>query len=312
MSTDPGPSPLVPRRRLRTELRRARAEVGLTQDQVAAAMDWSLSKVIRIENGTVSISTNDLRVLLNLYQIQDRPRVDDLVELARASRQPSWWGKHRGVVSAQYLQYIEYEEAATVLRSYQSILLPGLLQTEEYAASIIRKSAPPGTPAELMRTQVEVRMARQRLLEQAEPPVYISILDEAVIQHIVGERNVADRQIARLADLARRPNVTIEIVPFTAGLYNGILQAFLHLEFPDPEDADVAVLEGATRDTLLSNDDAGEVTEFREIFESDKERVDGACPHAFLPYESCEMNLTADADKAANLREGLTDSHAEF
>ena len=118
----------MPRRRLRTELRRARAEVGLTQDQVAAAMDWSLSKVIRIENGTVSISTNDLRVLLNLYQIQDRPRVDDLVELARASRQPSWWGKHRGVVSAQYLQYIEYEEAATVLRSYQSTLLPGLLR----------------------------------------------------------------------------------------------------------------------------------------------------------------------------------------
>ena len=81
MSTDPGPSPLVPRRRLRTELRRARAGVGLTQDQVAAAMDWSLSKLIRIENGTVSISTNDLRVLLNLYQIHDRPRVDHLVEL---------------------------------------------------------------------------------------------------------------------------------------------------------------------------------------------------------------------------------------
>ncbi len=268
MSTDPSPSPLVPRRRLRTELRRARAEVGLTQDQVAVAMDWSLSKVIRIENGAVSISTNDLRVLLSLYQIHDRSRVDDLVELGRASRQPSWWGKHRGVVSPQYLQYIEYEEAATVLRSYQSILLPGLLQTEEYAALIIRKLAPAGTPAELMRTQVEVRMARQRLLEQAEPPAYICILDEAVIQHIVGERNVAERQMARLIDLARRPNVTIEIVPFTAGLYNGILQAFLHLEFPDPEDADVVFLEGPTRDTLLSNDDAGEVTEFRELFEA--------------------------------------------
>jgi transcriptional regulator with XRE-family HTH domain len=290
MSTDPGPSPLVPRRRLRTELRRARAEVGLTQDQVAAAMDWSLSKVIRIENGTVSISTNDLRVLLNLYQIQDRSRVDDLVELARASRQPSWWGKHRGVVSAQYLQYIEYEEAATVLRSYQSTLLPGLLQTEEYAASIIRKLAPPGTPAELMRTQVEVRMARQRLLEQAEPPVYISILDEAVIQHIVGERNVADRQIARLVDLAHRPNVTIEIVPFTAGLYNGILQAFLHLEFPDPEDADVVFLEGATRDTLLSNDDAGEVTEFREIFEAIRSMSMG--PVRTLSYLTSLVKLT--------------------
>jgi transcriptional regulator with XRE-family HTH domain len=268
MSTDPSPSPLVPRRRLRTELRRARAEVRLTQDQVASAMDWSLSKVIRIENGAVSISTNDLRALLDLYRIGDRARVDDLVELAKASRQPSWWGRHRGVLTPQYLQYIEYEEAATVLRSYQSILLPGLLQTEEYAASIIRKLAPSGTPAELMRTQVEVRRARQRILEQPDPPVYVSLLDEAVIQHIVGERKVADGQLARLIELATRPNVTIEIVPFTAGLYNGILQPFLHLEFPDPEDADVVFLESATRDTLLSDDDAGEVTGFRELFEA--------------------------------------------
>jgi transcriptional regulator with XRE-family HTH domain len=268
MSGVPSQSPLVQRRRLRTELRRGRAAVSLTQEQVAVAMDWSLSKVIRIENGTVSISTNDLRVLLNLYEIRDRSKVDDLVELARASRQASWWSQYREVLTPQYLQYIEYEEAATVLRSYQPIMVQGLLQTEGYAASVIRKLAPPGTRAELIRTQIDVRMTRQqRLLEQAAPPTYISILDEAVIHHILGEGNAAAGQIARLIEIANRPNCVIEIVPFSAGLYNGMLQAFLHLEFPDPEDGDVVFLETPTRDMLLGNEDDAEIADFRELFE---------------------------------------------
>jgi Domain of unknown function (DUF5753) len=92
-------------------------------------------------------------------------------------------------------------------------------------------------------------------------------LDEAVIQHIAGERNVAEDQIARLIDLANRPNITIEIVPYSAGLYRGMLEAFLHLEFPDPEDRDLVFVESPTKDTLISNDDAGEITDFRELFE---------------------------------------------
>jgi transcriptional regulator with XRE-family HTH domain len=267
MSVDPSRSPLVHRRRLRTELRRVRAGASFTQEQVATAMDWSLSKVIRIENGGVGISTNDLRALLNLYEIHDRGRIDDLIELARASRQTSWWGKYREVVTHQYLQYIEYEEASAVFRTYQPVLVPGIFQTEEYAALIIRKLSTPGITAEVIRTRIEVRMARQQLLEQAVPPTVICVLDEAVIQHIMGERNVAEGQIARLIDLANRPNVTIEVVPFSAGLYRGILQPFNHLEFPDPEDNDVVYLENPERDILISNDDPGEVTDFRELFE---------------------------------------------
>lgn len=275
------PSPLVQRRRLRTELRRARAETGLTQGEVASAMDWSLSKVIRIETGAVGVSTNDLRALLNLYEVRGPDRINELVELARASRQSSWWSKYRGEISPQFLQYIEYEEAASVLRTYEPLLLPGLLQTEEYAAAIIRGLADPETPADLMRTRIEIRLRRQRLLEQETPPTFTFVVDEAAIQRLIGEREIAQSQIARLVEAANRPNITIEVVPFSAGLHRGLLEPFVILEFPDAEDSDVLFLE-SSRDMILSHDEAGDITGYREVFE--ELRSISLSPDASLSY----------------------------
>ena len=118
-------SPAVPRRRLRVELRRARQEAGLTQEAVAAKMDWSLSKIIRIETGSVGISTNDLTALLRLYQIDSVERIDELIELARATRQRSWWSKYRGSVSPAYFQYLEYEADASVYVNMRPCSYPG-------------------------------------------------------------------------------------------------------------------------------------------------------------------------------------------
>ncbi len=233
-------------------------------------MDWSLSKVIRIETGAVGISTNDLRVLLNLYAIRDPDRTGELIELARASRQTSWLSKYRGDITAQYLQYIEYEEAASVLRIYEPLLLPGLLQTQEYAAAIMRKLADPDTSAELIRNRIEIRLRRQQLLERAAPPTVICVLDESTIRRIIGERDIARDQLARLIDLANRPSITIEIVPFSAGLHRGLLEPFIILEFPDPEDSDVLYSE-SSRDAIFSHDEAGEITRYREIFEDLKD-----------------------------------------
>jgi transcriptional regulator with XRE-family HTH domain len=260
------PSPLVQRRRLRTELRRARAEARKTQDQVATAMDWSLSKVIRIETGAVGISTNDLRALLNLYAVHDADQTEELIELARASRQTSWLSRYRADITPQYLQYVEYEEAASVLRMYDPLLLPGLLQTQGYAAAVLRTLADPGTSAEVVRNRIEIRLTRQRLLEQVTPPALICVLDESVISRIVGEQEVAPDQLARLIELASRPNITIQIVPFTAGLHRGLLEPFIILEFPDPEDGDVLYLE-SSRDAIFSHDEDGEISGYREVFE---------------------------------------------
>jgi len=264
---DPTPSsPLVQRRRLRTELRRARAEARKTQDQVATAMDWSLSKVIRIETGAVGISTNDLRALLNLYAVHDADRTEELIELARASRQTSWLSRYRADITPQYLQYIEYEETASVLSMYDPLLLPGLLQTEGYAAAALRALADPSTPAEVVQNRIDIRLTRQRLLEQVTPPALICVLDESVISRAVGEREVAQDQLARLIELASRPNITIQIVPFTAGLHRGLLEPFIILEFPNPEDGDVLYLE-SSRDAIFSHDEDGEITGYREVFE---------------------------------------------
>jgi transcriptional regulator with XRE-family HTH domain len=260
------PGPLVHRRRLRTELRRVRIGADLTQEQVAKAMDWSLSKIIRIETGAVGVSTNDLRALLALYKVHDPERIDELVELARASRQGSWSSKYRGSFSSQFLQFVEYEEAASVVRTYDPLLVPGLFQTEEYADAVIRRLADPDTAADLIQTRMEIRLTRQQLLEQASPPTLMCVIDEAAIQRLIGERNIARSQIRRLISLATRPNITIEVVPFSAGLHRGMLEAFWVLEFPDPEDSNVLFVE-TSRDIIVSHDEAGEISGYLETFE---------------------------------------------
>jgi transcriptional regulator with XRE-family HTH domain len=129
MEAGDGPSPVVQRGRLRTELRKARLELQLTQEQVADAMDWSLSKVIRVENRSVGISTSDLKALLLLYKVTDAERIDELVALARADRERPWWSGYREVPPQSLLQLIGYESAAFVTRAFEMLLVPGGLFT---------------------------------------------------------------------------------------------------------------------------------------------------------------------------------------
>jgi transcriptional regulator with XRE-family HTH domain len=259
--------PLVQRRRLRAELRTARQGARLTLEQVAGQMEWSLSKVIRIESGAVGVSANDLRALLGLYGIVHPDRVDELLGLARASRQGSWWSRrYKADISAQYLEFIEYEEAASVLRMYEPLVLPGLWQTQEYATAIIRELADPDTPESLIRTRIEIRMRRQELLLQDPPPTISCVLDEAAVQRMLGQRDVAPGQVARLIEMAGRPEITLEIVPFSAGFHRGMLEPFYILEFPDHEDDDVLFSE-TSRDIILSRDESGEITGYRAVFE---------------------------------------------
>jgi transcriptional regulator with XRE-family HTH domain len=261
------PKPLVQRRRLRAELRTARQDARYTQDQVAKAMEWSLSKVIRIESGSVGVSANDLRALLGLYGIVSPERADELLDLARASRQSSWWSRrYKADISDQYLQFIEYEEAASVLRTYEPLLLPGLWQTQAYATAIIRELADPDIPESLIGTRLEIRMRRQELLDQDPPPTISCVLDEAAVQRMAGQRDVAPGQVARLIEMAGRPNITLEIVPFSAGFHRGMLEPFHILEFPDHEDSDVLFSE-SSRDTILSRDESGEIAGYRAVFE---------------------------------------------
>jgi transcriptional regulator with XRE-family HTH domain len=257
-------SPVVQRRRLRTELRRARLEAGLTQEQVATAMDWSLSKLIRIENGTVGISTNDLKAILAHYKITDEARTAELLALSRGSRERSWWTDYPQA-SSRLIQLVEYESASAIIRSFEPMLISGLLQTEEYADTIIRTLTPQATPTEV-KTGIEIRIKRQQLLQQSEIPLMFFIMDEAAVRRLVGGKEAMRRQIQRLLDVSDVPAVTIEVVPFSAGAHPGMQGPFQLFEFPDAVDDDALYLE-SPGDSRWNRDDQEEVSMFRDRFE---------------------------------------------
>jgi transcriptional regulator with XRE-family HTH domain len=266
MEDTDNPSPAVQRRRLRAELRRARLDAGLTQEQVAQAMDWSLSKLIRIENGSVGISTNDLKAILQHYKILDEDRTAELLALSRAARERSWWNTYGGgSIPKRLLQLIEYENAAYITRNFQDLVIPGLLQTADYMRASSKQLAPELPPGQVD-TEIEVRLKRQELLKRREPPLLFFIMDEAVVRRVVGGPDVMRPQLERLLDVATLPNVTIEVIPFTAGLLPGLQAPFVIHEFPDAADDDVLYLE-SPRGGLLSRDDGDEILIYREDFE---------------------------------------------
>lgn len=257
------PSPLVQRRRLRGGLRQARQDAGFTQEHVAAAMDWSLSKVIRVENGATGISTNDLRALLSLYQITDPGTVRDLIELARSARERSWWSTYRDAASPDFLRYVEQEASACVIRAYDHVVIHGLLQTEEYAALVIREFSNELHTGQQIDRLIELRLKRQELLARPRPPELIILHDESALRRCAGSPAVMRRQLRHLAELADRPGITLEVIPFTAGVRNGIGVPFAILDFPDPDDPALFL---EPRDTVRE-DRSEHVAQYEERFQ---------------------------------------------
>jgi transcriptional regulator with XRE-family HTH domain len=261
-----GASQLLDRRRLRTELRDARLASGLTQEQVAKAMEWSLSKMIRIESAQTGISANDLKALLPLYSITDEQQVKRLVGLARAARARGWWSAYRNVAGEPLLQLIEFESAASVIRQCETQVVPGILQTEEYARAVLEDFYA-GTPeAGYISALIELRTRRQELLDRKDPPSMHFRLDEPVIRRLVGTAALMRSQLQALIEVAAKPNVTIEIMPFSAGLHAGLRGPFEVIEFaPDASLDDVVFLEKLQGDVIT--DKLAETVEYRDMFE---------------------------------------------
>jgi CRISPR/Cas system-associated endoribonuclease Cas2 len=240
--------------------------MGETQEQVAVAMDWSLSKLIRIENGSVGISTNDLKVLLSHYNIVDDERVKELIALARAAKERLWWSAYTGIATPQHLRFIEYEASAMITRSFQPLLIPGLLQTEEYAREVIGKLGGQ-MQKDNLDALVALRMKRQELLKQdGPPPWFFFILDEGVVRRVVGGQDVMQGQINHLVELATMENMNIEVVPFSAGINRGMHGPFVIFEFPEEEDEDALYVESPGGD-MINRDDQEEIYIYREVFE---------------------------------------------
>lgn len=172
---------------------------------------------------------------------------------------------YRDAVSPRLLQFIEFEAAASISRNFQPLVVPGLLQTEEYARAMFGQF-PGDVPDKRIDAQVEVRMRRQELLDRDDPPLLFFILDEAATRRLIGGRDVMRRQLRRLAEVAARPHVTVEVVPFSAGVHPGLQGSFVIQEFPDPADDDVLYLE-SPQGEVISRDDPDLILHYREVFE---------------------------------------------
>ncbi|MEV0161576.1 helix-turn-helix domain-containing protein [Nonomuraea fuscirosea] len=229
--------------RLRKQLRVLRKRAGLTQEDVAQEMEWSTSKVIRIEGGAVKVSINDLKALLDLYDVEDRQAVQDLIHMARATRRRPWWHVYQKAITKPYADYIGHEDAASRIDTFEPILIPGLLQTREYAESVFEQFSA-ARPNPYAQDLLEVRMKRQEILDRDPPPALHCLLDESVIRRYAGETPLMARQLRVLAELGRRESISIRIVPFTAGLHPGLQGAFTLFELPG-EQVDVLFLEDA-------------------------------------------------------------------
>lgn len=240
-------NPAHMRYRLRTQLRSARIAAELTQAQVAESLDWHPSKLLRIENGDVSVSTTDLRALVQQYGIE--ARYSDLADLARGSRRQPW-GKYRDVLTPETIKFFGFEASAQLIRLCQNSMIPGLLQTPDYTRALLTEAY--GFTKEDAERHLEVRLERQELLTPGpSAPKAFFILDESVLHRAVGGQDVMRQQLDRLRQLASRPQVTIQVLPLASGATFAMRGPFVYLEFDD--DPDVLYLEGSGGERVFRN-----------------------------------------------------------
>lgn len=254
-------SPTIRRRRLGVELRRHREEAGVTIDVVADRLGCSTSKVSRIETGHTTASPSDVQHILEIYGV-DPVAAAELVQIAKEARQKGWWHPFSTVLTGAY---VGLETAARSVRSYEQQVIPGLLQTEAYAIALIRGARLDDTDREIEQ-RVRVRMTRQALLTQDDPIDLRVVLDEAVLSRPVGGDAVMRDQLRHLIAAARRPNVTIQILPFAAGEHAGMDGTFAILEFEEEGDADVVFIDNATGGLFLEK--AEELRKYISIFDT--------------------------------------------
>lgn len=241
-----GGTRVMQQRRLRAELRRIRSTCGHTQKSVAEAMNWSTSKVIRIETGVTNVSTSDVMALLNFYGVSDQTRTQELVAITR-TKERMWWDGYRDYFSQQFLNFLDYENSATRIRQYMAFMVPGLLQIEEYIRAVISAYDDPGS----VEPGVRVRLRRQQLLAEKNGRQAWFLLDEAVLHRWIGGREVLVRQLFRLNELARQSNISVRIVPYTVGMHPGMSNpSFTIFEFHPQDEEPIVNIEDPHREEL--------------------------------------------------------------
>ena len=237
--------PAVRRRKLGAELRRLRDLAGLTSGGAAALVGWHQSKVSRIETGRSSVTAEDVTLLLDAYGVRDRDLRDLLGTLAGKGHQRGWWQDFREVLPVEYRDFISLETGASRARSMENSVVPGLLQTPEYAHALTTDVMPRLSPREVA-SLVDVRIARQAVLRQDPPLELWAVLDEAVLRRTVGGADVMAEQLRALRQAAELPHIRLQVLPFGAGGHIGVTGSFVIFSFPRIADLDVVVIDHLT------------------------------------------------------------------
>lgn len=258
-------SPSMRRRRLAAELRKTRDQSGLQVTEAARRLGWQASQLSRIENRQSGVTAPDLRKLLDLYEVTDEGYRSYLADLARRVNERGWWQKYAGLIGSEYADLIGLEGEARAIRGYEQELVPGLLQTPDYARAAIRVGRPTETTEEIGR-RVEIRMERQEILVRSDPvpPRFNVVLSEAVLRRPVGGNEVMRAQIEYLMRPRDRANVTVQVLPFNAGVHPSMVGPFSVMTFNDPDDLGVVNIEFATGSVFL--EDPGELRVYEEVW----------------------------------------------
>ena len=272
-----GGSPTIRRRELGSRLRKLRLESSKTIDEVAQALLCSTSKVSRMETGQRVATARDIRDLCELYRVTDPAVKDELMRLGREARQRSWWRQYSDL--GEVTSLIDYQDGASSITEYDSCLVPGLLQTEEYARSAVRGLLP-RIRGDVLEERVEARMRRQSLLTQDNPPRLWVLLDESVLIRHVGGASTMKAQLDKLHQQSLLPQVTIQVVPFKVGAHPGLNSAFSLVEFTDIALSPIVYTEGLSGEIYL---------EGRNDIDRYREAVDHLRASALSPADSQDL-----------------------
>jgi len=266
-----GQGPVVQSAVLRNSLTHLRKEKHLTQEQVAKDLEWSPSKLIRVEGGRSGITKTDLDALLIRYGLTAEDERKELQDLNRASREPAWWDAYRGEISAAYLNFVGYEAGAAFIRQFITNIVPGLLQTDSYAKVLTESTV--SDPMDV-RPVVNLRLQRQKeLAQRSDRPYQYYVLDEAVIRRHIGIKTdpaIMSNQLNSMAERAERDDrITIRVIPFSEGAHQGVnvAGAFTLLEF-DSGLPDLLYRDEGRGDVASITGDDPEVSLYQDLFES--------------------------------------------
>jgi transcriptional regulator with XRE-family HTH domain len=238
-------TPTVRLRRLAAELRGMRETAQLSREDVSAQTNINAVTLYRIETARVRPQRRTLLALLDQYAVTDETKRNELIALAKEAAQLDWLQAYESELPEHYTAYISFEAEARTVRNYESLFVPGLLQTETYTRALATG---------VLQRRVEVRMQRQASITKNDPLHLWAVLDEAVLHRRVGGPAVMHQQLQHLAEMGQRPHITIQVVPFGEGAHPGMAGAFAHMSFPDAADPDLVYVESMAGGTFLERE----------------------------------------------------------